>query len=115
MSIMARKIGKTVRFDVKGTLALGRGGGGLERAVGRAIETGARRILVDASGIRFLDAAGLGELVACRTRADKARVDFRLCGINEKVWELLRITGLDRRLFRRMSSTGSPRLRWRVA
>ena len=115
MSIMARKSGTTVRFDVRGALALGRGGGGLERAVDRAIETGARRILVDASGIRFLDAAGLGELVACRTRAEKARVDFRLCGINEKVRELLRITGLDRKLFRGMSSTSLPRLRWRVA
>lgn len=115
MSIMGRKSGKTVRFDVKGALALGRGGGGLEKAVDRAIETGAQRILVDASGIRFLDAAGLGELVACRTKSEKAGVDFRLCGINEKVWELLRITGLDRRLFRRMNATGSPRLRWRVA
>jgi len=115
MSIMARKSGTTVRFDIKGALALGRGGGGLEKAVDQAIETGARRILVDASGIRFLDAAGLGELVACRMRAEKAHVDFRLCGINEKVWELLRITGLDRQLFRRKASANSLRLRWRVA
>ena len=116
MSIRAIRNGRTVRFSLKGALALGSGSGSLARAVAAAIETGARTIEIDAAGVRFLDAAGLGELVACRAMAEKAGAELRLCGINSKVRDLLRITSLDSRLLQPMVAAGKTHnFRWRVA
>jgi anti-anti-sigma regulatory factor len=45
-----------------------------------------------------MDAAGMGELVACRALARAAGAEFRLCGVSGKARELLLLTGLDRKL-----------------
>ena len=115
MSIRTSRAGGTIRFSMKGAIALGHGGGSLRRSVARALRAGARRIEVDASGVRYLDAAGLGELVACRASAEKAGVDFVLCGAMGKARELLRITGLDRALMRQPGDDGLRPLTWQVA
>jgi anti-anti-sigma factor len=98
MAIIKERRGRVMRLSLKGAMALGMGGGALRREVVRALETGARRIIVDASGVRYLDAAGLGELVACRALVREAGASFRLRGAFGKVLEMLRLTGLDRLL-----------------
>ncbi|HEY3176433.1 MAG TPA: STAS domain-containing protein [Candidatus Polarisedimenticolia bacterium] len=116
MSINVTRTGRTIRISLKGALALGSGSGSLSRAVRAAIETGARTIQIDASGVRFLDASGLGELVACRKMAERAGVELRLCAINGKVRDLLKITRLDRGLLPPEALSGRVRaFRWRVA
>lgn len=115
MSIRRYRVGRTIRFSLKGAITLGYGSGSLRRSVSRALRAGARRIEVDASGLRYLDAAGLGELVACRASAEKAGVEFILCGVMGKARELLRITGLDRALMRQPGDDGMRSLTWRVA
>jgi len=101
MSIRAERKGRVVRLSLHGALALGRGARSLRSEVQRHLEDGARRIEIVASGVRFLDAAGLGELVACQELAALAGAELRLVGARGKARELLRITGLDRRLTRR--------------
>src|SRR5262245_37522537 len=109
------RTGHTVRFSLKQASALGFGSGVLQRWVEKAVGEGARRIEIDASGVRFLDAAALGDLVACRSIATKAGAEFRLCGVIGKARELLRITGLDRRLMRQPSDDEVHGLNFRVA
>jgi anti-sigma B factor antagonist len=101
MNIVAQRDGRTVRFSLKGTITLGDGSEALRQEVARALKAGVERIEIDASGVRFLDAAGLGELVACRAMARQAGVEFRLRGVFGKALELVRITGLERKLIRR--------------
>lgn len=116
MSIRATRNGRTVRFSLKGALAMGSGSGSLARAVAAAVRTGARTIEIDAASVRFLDAAGLGELVACQAMAEKAGAELRLCGINGKVRDLLRITSLDSKLLQPKAAPGKNNTyRWRVA
>jgi anti-anti-sigma factor len=116
MSIRASMRGQTVRISLKGALTLGGGAGSLSRAVAAAIQAGARIIEIDATGVRFLDAAGLGEFVGCRAMAERAGAELRLCGINGKVRDLLRITKLDKRLLQRETVPERFRaLRWRIA
>lgn len=98
MAITSQREGETVRLRLKGAIALGAGSGRLLREVARLVGGGTRRIVVDASGVRFLDAAGLGELVACRAIARRGGAQFKLRGVFGKVLEMLRITGLDRLL-----------------
>jgi len=115
MSIGTNRAGRTIRLSLRGAITLGYGSGSLRRAVASAVKAGAQRIEIDASGVSYLDAAGLGELVACRSMAEKAGVDFRLYGAIGKTRELLNITGLDRALMRQPGDEEIHRLAFRVA
>lgn len=115
MSIKASRGGRTVRLLLKGAMAQGNGNGSLRRAVAQGLRAGASRIEIDASHVRFLDAAGLGELVACRAMAEDAGAEFRLDGVRGKTLELIAMTGLDKVLIRRPRSKGVHRLTFRVA
>jgi len=101
MNITTQKDGTIVRFLPKGAIASGNGAGSLRREVADALAAGARRIEVDVSGVKYLDAAGLGALVASRRMARDMGAEFRLYGAAGKPLEMLRITGLDRKLLRR--------------
>jgi len=98
MSIKAHTMVHGVRLSLKGAMAVGHASGSLRQQVVRALEDGVREIEIDATGVRFLDAAGLGELVACRQLAKEAGARFHLCGVSGKARELLGLTGLDRKL-----------------
>ena len=100
MMSRAHDTGGGIRLRLKEAMADGHGGGSLRRQVARALHAGARVIEVDATGVRFLDAAGLGELVACRSLAREAGAEFRISGMTGKTRELLLLTGLDRKLLR---------------
>jgi len=101
MKIISQSDGAIIRFLPKGAIASGNGAGSLKHQVAEALQQGARRIDVDVSGVKYLDAAGLGALVASRRLAQDAGAEFRLVGVVGKPLELLRITGLDRKLLRR--------------
>ena len=115
MSIRSSRTGRTVRLSLKGAITLGCDSGSLRKAVEEALQEGVARIELDASGVRYLDAAGLGELVACQARARKAGAELVLCGAMGKARELLRITGLDAALMRQPGDDRFVGLRWRVA
>jgi len=115
MSIGTNRAGQTIKLSLRGAITLGYGSGSLRRAVARALKAGARCIEIDASGVRYLDAAGLGELVACRSLAEKAGAELRLYGVMGKARELLSMTGLDRALMRQPGDDGLHRLSCLVA
>ncbi|HZI93223.1 MAG TPA: STAS domain-containing protein [Patescibacteria group bacterium] len=115
MGIRIKRAGRTIRISLRGAITPGCGSGSLRQAVDRALLDGAHRIEIDASGVRFLDAAGLGELVACRSIAARAGAQLVLCGVIGKARELLRITGLDRALLRQPGDESLRGLHWRVA
>ena len=116
MAITMQQTGRTVRLSVKGFMASGKESGSLRHEVAKALKAGAERIVVDASGLGFLDAAGLGELVDCRAMARQAGAKFRLSGVVGKTLEILRVTGLDR-IFARDNRSGEdiPRIHRHVA
>jgi anti-anti-sigma factor len=95
MSIIGQRNGSIVRISPQGSLAAGGIGSALKDEVVRALSDGARTIVVDARGVRFADASGLGSLVASRAMAREARARFVLTGVSGKMLETLRMTGLD--------------------
>ncbi|QHC66912.1 anti-sigma factor antagonist [Rathayibacter sp. VKM Ac-2759] len=69
-----------------------------EAVVLRAITDGDLRIVVDLSGVGFLDSSGLGALVACLKEARRAGGDIRLASPGEQPTMVLRLSNLDRLL-----------------
>lgn len=108
-------IEKTVRLSPKGAITQTGKRGSLREAVAQALLAGAERVEVDATDVSYLDAAGLGELVACRAMVEQAGGRFQLYGARGKTRELLALTGLDRILTRHTAHRPIPTLRFRVA
>jgi anti-sigma B factor antagonist len=59
------------------------------------LDSGASTVIVDLSGVDFLDSTGLGVLVAGRDRAIQFGGDLPLVCAEDRILRLFRITGLD--------------------
>ncbi|HEX8305227.1 MAG TPA: STAS domain-containing protein [Jatrophihabitans sp.] len=56
---------------------------------------GGQSVVVDLTGLSFLDSTGLGVLVAARNQAQQAGAQLRLVCTSDRMLKLFRITGLD--------------------
>jgi anti-sigma B factor antagonist len=70
----------------------------LREAVGVLLFADRADLVVDLTGVTFLDSTGLGLLVGAAKRARSAGGTLRLVCDNARVLRLLRITGLDKTL-----------------
>lgn len=68
----------------------------LREAVSDAINSGRPRVVVDLSGIEFMDSSGLGALVGCLKTARQAGGDLRISAPTEQVVMVLQLSNLDR-------------------
>jgi anti-sigma B factor antagonist len=59
------------------------------------VESGDHTLIVDLSGVGFLDSTGLGTLVAGHKRADEMGGQMPLVCADDRILRLFRITGLD--------------------
>lgn len=56
---------------------------------------GRRSVVVDLTGVSFLDSTGLGVLVTARNEAERAGTALGLVCTSDRMLKLFRITGLD--------------------
>jgi anti-sigma B factor antagonist len=75
--------------DVASTLAL-------RDTLGEAMGDGRTTVLLDLSGVEFLDSAGVGLLVSAHRRAQAASGVFMVAGITPTVARVLELTRTDR-------------------
>ena len=61
----------------------------------KVIAAGRQLVVVDLTGLSFLDSTGLGVLVAARNEAQQAGAALRLVCPSDRMLKLFRITGLD--------------------
>lgn len=61
----------------------------------RAIADGCRELIVDLSGVAFVDSAGLGSLIGGMRTARQAGGDLRIAKPNDQLVMLLSLTSLD--------------------
>jgi len=60
------------------------------------IESGQNRLVVDLSGIEFIDSSGLGALISGLRAARKTGGDLRITGPNRQAVTVLELTNLNR-------------------
>jgi len=58
------------------------------------IGAGPGKVIVDVSGLCFIDAAGLGALVSLRSRASHKHIPLVFTGVPARMLQLIRIVGL---------------------
>jgi anti-sigma B factor antagonist len=67
----------------------------LKDRIGELIESGQSTLIVDLSGVAFLDSTGLGALVEARAATTEAGGELPLVCNQERILKLFTITGLD--------------------
>lgn len=82
--------------EISGRLALGNVLVSLEYSVRRLIEEGARKVIVDLSGLDNIDSAGIGVLVACSGLLDQSGGHMRVAGARGSVAKVFEVVHMDR-------------------
>ena len=78
----------------EGKITLGDGDQELGEAVRTVLEDGGRRIILNMSKVSYLDSSGVGELVGCYTSIKNKGGELRICGMNSKIFSLIKMTSL---------------------
>lgn len=81
--------------EIEGRILLGRECTHVEDTIVKAIDEGARNIVVDLAGVRQIDSSGLGIITLCFGRMSKAGGRFYLAGAHGVILEILKMTHLD--------------------
>ena len=81
---------------ITGRLHLGNLLGSVETSIKKQIAEGARKIVIDLSGLDYIDSAGIGMLVSCFGEMDQAGGKLRIAGASGTVAKAFGITKLER-------------------
>jgi anti-sigma B factor antagonist len=90
----SREITGVMMFDLVGRITLGEGSAMLRDLVREALRGGHNKILMNLSGIDYIDSTGLGELVSAYRLIKSQGGELKLLKLNKKVTDLLQVTKL---------------------
>jgi anti-sigma B factor antagonist len=94
LNINERQAGDVTVLDMSGKITIGEGSVALRTAVRRLLEEGKKRILLNLSGVSYIDSSGIGELVSSYTAIGTEGGQLKLLNLTQKLQDLLAITKL---------------------
>lgn len=95
MKLETREDGGVTILTVTGDLVIGDAESTFKKTVILLLEQGRVNLLVDLSGVGFLDSSGLGALVRALTQSQKEGGQAKLLGAGPQIRKLLQMTKLD--------------------
>jgi anti-sigma B factor antagonist len=95
MEIVERELSGIKVLDLKGKFRAGQGEVELRQRIVVMIAAGHRQVIVNLSGVPYMDSSGLGELVRCSMAARKSGGQIKLSSPSRRLVDLLRVTRLD--------------------
>lgn len=95
MEIRERQAGEATIIELAGRLTVNDQPGLLKEAVAEVVKRGARDVLLDLSGVRYIDSTRLGELIAAHVTVSRLGGRLKLVATPARVLELLTMAGLD--------------------
>lgn len=95
MKANVRKLGKVAVLDIVGKITIGEGDVMLRDKVNELLDSGESRIVLNLEKVKYMDSAGIGELVACYKRAKEKEGTVKLLNPSGKVYDLLQLTKLE--------------------
>jgi len=95
--IKTREVSSVVVFDIEGEISRQDTPQiTLSSLVQDELDRGRRNILLDLSGVGFIDSYGVGEILASYKSIQNLGGRLKLCRISPKLLLIFKITGLDR-------------------
>ena len=95
MEIREQQVGDISLVELSGRLTVDEQDGLLKETVTNAIERGVRHILLNLSGVRYIDSTKLGELIAAHIAVTRRGGKLKLVATPDRIVELLALAGLD--------------------
>jgi anti-sigma B factor antagonist len=93
--VVTREFGEAIVVDIAGRIALADGTALVRDTIRQLAEQGKERIVLNMSGVDFIDSAGLGELVRAHASVRSRRGQLKIVNPSKQVHDLLRMTKLD--------------------
>ena len=78
----------------QGDIRLSEGDLQLRDTVQRQLESGCAKMVLNLANVRFMDSAGIGEVVACLKRVRESGGDLKMAGLNQRITDLFTLTKL---------------------
>ncbi|MCI0660617.1 MAG: STAS domain-containing protein [Acidobacteria bacterium] len=94
LEIRERAVGEVVILDLIGKITIGEGSVQLRDAVSNLLDAGRNRIILNLSGVVYVDSSGIGELVSRYTTTKNTGGRLKLLNLPKKIKDLLMITKL---------------------
>ena len=95
MEIRQRQSGVIAVLELSGRLTVNDQPGMLKDAVVAAVSGGARHVLLDLSGVHYIDSTRLGEIIASHVTVTRRGGHLRLVGTPDRLTELFALAGLE--------------------
>ncbi|MDQ5845140.1 MAG: STAS domain-containing protein [Acidobacteriota bacterium] len=92
--INERRAGEVTVLDLKGRLRVGGTTVALHRTMRSLIEEEKTLVLLNLSGVTYIDSCGLGELVASHVTLQKKGGELKLLNLTESLREMMTLTKL---------------------
>jgi anti-sigma B factor antagonist len=92
-SATIRQVGEVSVVEVSGKLTSFESGA-LHNSIAQLLKEGRRQILLNLSGLTYLDSSGIGDLVQTYMTVIKRGGEMKVVGLTDKVEEILKITQL---------------------
>jgi len=94
LEIRERAVGDVVILEMFGKITIGEGSVQLRDAVGKLLDSGQNKIVLNLGGVSYVDSSGIGELVSRYTTTKNAGGRLKLFNLPKKIKDLLMITKL---------------------
>jgi anti-sigma B factor antagonist len=95
MEILQRREGSVVILDIYGAISLGESKEKFALVMDELLSEGGTNVLVNFSGINYVDSTGIGELVGYLNKFVEKNRQLKILKPHERVLKLLQITKLD--------------------
>ena len=83
-------------LELTGRLALGRESQRIESLVEELAKKGSAKVVLDLTGVEYIDSAGIGMLVACNGQMDRVGGRMRVAGAQGTVAKSFEVVHMDR-------------------
>lgn len=94
LDVSERQAGDVTILDMSGSIRMGDGSIALRDAVRRLATDGKKNVLLNLSGVGYMDSSGVGELIANYTTLRRDGGQLKLLNLTDKIQSLLVITKL---------------------
>jgi anti-sigma B factor antagonist len=96
MEIKEELIGNVNIVFLEGSLKGGSEVSKLHGAIKNSLDNISDKIVIDLKDVHWMGSVGIGILICCLTAVKNAGGEMKLSSLSDKVWELLRITKLEK-------------------
>jgi len=94
LNISERQAGDITILDMNGKVTIGEGSVALRTTIRRLLGEGKKKIILNLSGVGYVDSSGIGEFVSSFTAVNKEDGSLKLLNLTQKIQDLLAITKL---------------------